>query len=329
MAAFFFAVLLAVGVVTLKSSSAEKRVFGGPVESPAKGASVLNQLALLASRPAVGPAGAPSDLPIKAYEPALAIAALADRGRPIGLFPLRPGLIVYTVKKGDTLSRIAVNFGITVQTVSNANPSVRERALQIGQELKILPASGVLYETREGDTLESIADLFSIQPVQIQDYNHSVNFGALEQGVSLLIPGGRAVPAARRSSLPNLAGYFAEPAQGYNWGQLHPHNAVDIANTCGTNVSAAAEGLVIPDDLYGDGTEGWNGGYGVFILIEHPNGTKTRYAHLEKAEVSIGDYVKQGEEIGTMGNTGNTHGPTGCHLHFEVYGAENPFAKEQ
>jgi murein DD-endopeptidase MepM/ murein hydrolase activator NlpD len=116
------------------------------------------------------------------------------------------------------------------------------------------------------------------------------------------------------------------PAYGYDWGILHHYNAVDIAASCGTPVVAAAEGLVVPDDSFGDGVDGWNGGYGSFVLIEHPfgDGVRTRYAHLGKALVSIGDYVKQGQEIGIMGDTGEA---TGCHVHFEVYGAQNPFAK--
>jgi murein DD-endopeptidase MepM/ murein hydrolase activator NlpD len=109
------------------------------------------------------------------------------------------------------------------------------------------------------------------------------------------------------------------PAEGFNWGRLHDRNAVDIANTCGTEIHAAAEGLVI------DATaDSWNFGYGRYLIIEHPNGTKTRYAHLEKLIASIGDYVAQGEVIGAMGQTGEA---TGCHLHFEVDGAQNPFAR--
>ena len=60
-------------------------------------------------------------------------------------------------------------------------------------------------------------------------------------------------------------------------------------------------------------------------MIEHPNGTKTRYAHTDENFVRVGDYIAQGKEIATIGSTGNTHGPTGCHLHFEIYGAKNPF----
>ena len=121
--------------------------------------------------------------------------------------------------------------------------------------------------------------------------------------------------------------YFTKPAQGYNFGKVHSNNAVDIANSCGTVVFASAEGLVVLDKNYPDGEAGWNGGYGSFVLIEHPSGAKTRYAHLEKASVEVGDFVKQGQKIGLMGSTGNIHSITGCHLHFEVLGAANPFVK--
>ncbi len=118
---------------------------------------------------------------------------------------------------------------------------------------------------------------------------------------------------------PDLGGYFSMPAQGFNWGKLHPHNAVDIANACGTSIVASANGMVNEVSL-----DDWNGGYGHYVLIAHPNGTKTRYAHMEKISVSVGLYVKQGEILGTMGRTGDA---TGCHVHFEVLGAVNPFAK--
>lgn len=128
------------------------------------------------------------------------------------------------------------------------------------------------------------------------------------------------------SSSPNninkISSYFAIPTSGRNWGALHDYNAVDIANKCGTPIFAANEGLVIESR-----SNGWNAGYGSFIEIEHPNTIKTLYAHLDKNLVDIGDYVTKGSLIGNMGNTGNTDGPTGCHLHFEVHGSENPLAK--
>lgn len=117
---------------------------------------------------------------------------------------------------------------------------------------------------------------------------------------------------------------ISPPTIGWNWGQLHAFNAVDIANRCGTPVYAAREGIII--EAVNDNS--WNNGYGNFITIEHPNSIETLYAHLEKTEAQIGQYIKEKELIGYMGSTGNTHGPTGCHLHFEVHGTENSLAKE-
>ncbi|MFA5173172.1 MAG: M23 family metallopeptidase [Candidatus Paceibacterota bacterium] len=121
---------------------------------------------------------------------------------------------------------------------------------------------------------------------------------------------------------PNLAGYFKMPTNGFNSGALHNYNAVDIANACGAGIVAAADGVVIEEN-----SGNWNGGYGSFIKIEHPNGTKTLYAHNSENLAATGDIVKQGEEIAKVGKTGNVSGPTGCHLHFEVHGAVNPFVK--
>ena len=120
--------------------------------------------------------------------------------------------------------------------------------------------------------------------------------------------------------LPDLKGYFSIPTIGWNWGHLHRYNAVDVAGSCGESIYAAAEGTVK------EVKEGWNGGYGNYILISHPNGTLTKYAHNKKNLVVLDQYVLRGDLIAHIGNTGNTHGETGCHLHFEVYGAKNPFA---
>lgn len=121
--------------------------------------------------------------------------------------------------------------------------------------------------------------------------------------------------------LPEIDGYFIMPTNGWNWGQLHYNNAVDIAGVCGSEVYAAQSGAVAEE-----AGEGWNGGYGNYVAVEHPNGTKTLYAHTSKNLVTVGDLVMQGEVIALTGNTGNVNGETGCHLHFEVHGAENPFA---
>lgn len=256
---------------------------------------------------------------------------LAGSNNPLGDNMGRDGLMTYTVKSGDTISKIASEFGVSVDTILWSNSNIKANGLIAGQEIVILPLSGVLHTIKDGETLESIAGAYSVSAEKIREFNGDWLRLLSEPGSALIVPDGRLPKAAAgsgaASKLPNLAGYFAMPTTGWNWGKLHNKNAVDIANACGTPIYAAAEGLVVPDGQYGDGDSGYNGGYGLFVLIEHPNGTKTRYAHNLKNLVSPGDYVLKGDKIAQIGNTGNTHGVTGCHLHFEVIGARNLFAK--
>ncbi len=242
------------------------------------------------------------------------------------VLPTRDGLLIYKVQKGDNVSKIAANFGISVNTIVWANPHLQVSLIVPGQEIVILPVTGVLHQVQSGETLDSIASQYSVDIKRILDYNPGIaqNFAA---GSTIIIPdAGKPIPSQRLltsvSQLPSFPGYFAIPTTGWNWGRLHNYNAVDIANACGTSIYASAEGLVIEV-----ANSGWNDGYGNYVLIEHPNGTKTRYAHNLSNAVSIGDYILKGELVAYIGNTGNTHGPTGCHLHFEVMGAKNPFAK--
>jgi murein DD-endopeptidase MepM/ murein hydrolase activator NlpD len=125
--------------------------------------------------------------------------------------------------------------------------------------------------------------------------------------------------AKQFSHLPNLGDYFKLPTFGFNWGRIHGRNGVDIANSCGTPIYAAADGAVTVAD-----PEGWNGGFGKYIKISHPNGTETLYAHASKLLVFPGQNISRGDKIMLMGTTGRS---TGCHLHFEVHGARNPLAK--
>jgi murein DD-endopeptidase MepM/ murein hydrolase activator NlpD len=306
--------------------TSEYGVFGGlaPESVLASGNQIIKAAAMGESPIVEGFSAGPE--PLLSLQSNQALTSFEDNGQPIGSVFSRDNLIDYTVQKGDTISGIAAYFGISLDTIVNANPDVRARYLKPGDNLKILPTSGIVYRTKEGDSLESIADYFNIPADKISQFNKSINFGTLGEGVSLVIPGAKSKFVATNSSLPNFNANFIKPADGFNWGILHHYNAVDIANTCGASIVASADGLVVPDESFGDGRSGWNGGYGSFVLLEHPfgDGVRTRYAHLQKVLVEIGDYVQQGQQIGIMGDTGDA---TGCHVHFEVYGAENPFAK--
>ena len=81
-------------------------------------------------------------------------------------------------------------------------------------------------------------------------------------------------------------------------------------------MAAAASGVVVAS-VNGcvERKKNCGGGYGNHIDIEHPNGTMTRYGHLTRSDVVVGQSVTQGEEIGLLGSTGNSTGP---HLHFEI-----------
>ena len=119
-----------------------------------------------------------------------------------------------------------------------------------------------------------------------------------------------------------MGGYFTHPTAGigYNWRRIHGRNGVDIASTRGTDIFAAADGVVAIADAVG-----YNGGFGKYIKIIHkgPNGEnlETLYAHANQILVNVGDYVQKGQHIAEMGTTGRS---TGNHLHFEVHGARNP-----
>lgn len=253
-------------------------------------------------------------------------SSVLNAGNPLSsVLPSRDGLLVYRIQEGDNLSKIASYFGISLNTILWANKDLRANLIKPGQEIVILPISGVLHQVQEGETLTSIAGLYGVPPEKISKANNISNPNALVLGSRIVVPDAKPRRAITSSltNLPNLNSYFALPTKGWNWGQLHANNAVDIANACGTPIYAAAEGLVIK----AGGPTQWNDGYGGFIALEHPNGTETLYAHTEKNFVSVGDYINQRELIAEIGRSGNTHGPTGCHLHFEVKGAKNPLAK--
>lgn len=94
---------------------------------------------------------------------------------------------------------------------------------------------------------------------------------------------------------------------GSNWSSGY-HTGSDFAAPTGTSVLAASSGTVT--------AAGWAGAYGNQITVQHPDGSETTYSHLSAIDVSVGQEVSAGEQIGLVGTTGNSTGP---HLHFETF----------
>jgi murein DD-endopeptidase MepM/ murein hydrolase activator NlpD len=227
----------------------------------------------------------------------------------------------YIVEEGDTLFSISKKFGISLETILWANNLDKNSVIKPGQKLIILPVDGVLHEVKAGDTLSEIAKKYQAKIEDIISFNELENENDIYIGDILIIPGGK-MPSpkpAPQPLTPLAQGYFICPvAGGCRISQgLHWYNAVDFSNgKCGEPILAAAGGTVLK--------AGWQKKAGNYVKILHPNGVVTMYGHLQTIFVSPGEQVFQGQIIGTMGATGKA---TGCHLHFDVFGAKNPFAK--
>jgi len=230
--------------------------------------------------------------------------------------------ITYTVRSGDNVSTIADHFGVSVNTIlwNNGNLEDNPDFLSLGDELIILPVSGVYHTVVKGDTLESIAKKYKVEVSAITAYegNYLVEPYTITVGQKLIVPGGYRPYQTRHvvawsGTVPSNAkkgtGTFGWPVSGYitqRYSEAHP--AADIGVVIGTPVKAADSGYVA---LVGRSDTG----YGLHVLIDHGNGFQTLYAHLSVIYVEVGQSVTKGQAIGASGNTGKSTGP---HLHFEI-----------
>lgn len=249
----------------------------------------------------------------------------------------------YTVEDGDTLSQIAADYGVSVNTILWANNLTIKSTIKPGMTLVILPVSGIQHTIISGETLASLATKYHAQADEIATYNGLASGDTLVAGEKIIIPGGElattvSTGSATGSSLKQGGGlktiianpykggsgaadngYYGNPLPGGILTQgIHGWNAVDIGAPAGTPIYAAASGIVVVAQANG----GWNGGYGNYVVLSHANGTQTLYAHMSRVAASMGASVSKGQIIGYVGRTGEA---TGNHLHFEVRGAANPF----
>jgi len=282
--------------------------------------------ALTAPRPLPLPGNASGEVAVH-YYPSMAdtsVSFLTSAVLPHTIIPERPReeIVTYIVQSGDTVSGISAKFGISDGTLLWSNPALENNPdlLSIGQKLVILPVEGVYHDVEPGDTIASLAKRYKVAPEAITQYplNHLNPPYVLSRGQKLVIPGGtkpirpRIVHAYRGPAPPNAAkgtGIFGWPVTGRITQRYSKHHrALDIGAAWGGPIFASDSGYVA--------FAGWDRtGYGNMILIDHGNGFLTRYAHLSKFLVKVGQSVSKGTVIGKVGSTGHSTGP---HLHFEI-----------
>ncbi|KKQ20436.1 MAG: Peptidase M23 family protein, partial [Candidatus Nomurabacteria bacterium GW2011_GWC2_36_9] len=263
-------------------------------------------------------------------------------------------ITTYTVVKGDTIGGVASKFGISKNTILYANTDIKNNALKVGQILTILPVDGVPYTVKKGDTISSIAKAYKADAKDISEYN-DITDKNLKIGDKIIVPGGTVVkkvetprPIVKEekdqtevkvsigteekteksqaspeqiSSGNGITGDYIWPfpkGVGRVSQKLHDDNAYDFAAPKGTPIYAIQDGKV----LIADGS-GYNGGYGLYVVVDFDDGAQAIFGHMSKVAASAGEVVKKGDVIGYVGSTGRS---TGNHVHIGYRGGKsNPY----
>ena len=271
-------------------------------------------------------------------------------------------VIEYKVREGDNLTKIARDFGISLNTLLWANNLESVSIIKVGQELRVLPIDGVLYTVKRGDTLIAISQKYKTNQEQVIDFNDLLADGSLKEGVELILPGGimafsetaaakkpitqaratvnktvSAVKRATKLAFEAAEKFFIIPVSGIITQGKHSYTppAIDIGNSCGTSIFAAADGVATSIFETNSRSRYAGGGYGNNIRIQHSDGSISLYAHLLAGSLSVneGEMVKQGQKIAEIGGgwakgwvrMAGAGRSSGCHLHFEVRNGINPY----
>lgn len=260
------------------------------------------------------------------------------------IYGIEEEAVVIEVKKGDNLWNLAKAYDLTVSELEILNPDADPHKIFPGDKLVVRPfnpALDVIVEF-ENTVVEAIPfknqykkvnNLFKSQQRTIKkgvegekevSYYITLHNGyqkslaitkenIIKEPVNALIQIGTRTTAFRGGRI-NYGVVHGKRISSLYGNRIHPitgrrrfHEGLDIAASHGNQVYAYTDGRVVQ--------AGWNGGYGNCILVDHGNGLKTRYGHLSKTYVRVGQRVQTGERIGAVGSTGNSTGP---HLHFEV-----------
>ncbi len=167
-------------------------------------------------------------------------------------------------------------------------------------------ASLFAIEQMDGSTMVEVSDLQDLRSALEQSADDLGNIGmALSRQKELLSDIPTIWPLKDvRGWVTQIFGPSINPF-GHHW---YLHRGLDLAFGYGVPIIATADGKVVKKDYDAYG-------FGYYIDIQHKYGFKTRFAHLQRQMVEVGQRVTQGEIIGTMGNSGRSTGP---HLHYEV-----------
>jgi len=246
---------------------------------------------------------------------------------------------VYTVQDGDTLWDIAIANGMSPAELAEANPALDPDRLKIGQQLNLFQIKPyvtvqtkeivastekinfkTIYETTntlyKGEVQVKTAGVYGTKEVRTELVKENGVIVASTQLDSVVTSEPQAQVALKGTkSIATFtgSGSFSSPvahieiSSAYGSRGGGRHTGVDLRNPKGTPILAADDGVVISVANHGSP--------GKTIKLSHGNGLETWYEHCDTILVSVGQVVKKGEEIGTVGATGNA---TGYHLHFEV-----------
>lgn len=258
--------------------------------------------------------------------------------------PVLSRLTRHRVASGETVESIARQYNLLPTTLMGLNPSLRGGKAPVGAEVLVPPFNGIRVELRANQTWRDVAKQYGVRPDVLFEAN-----GCQPTPKVVFVPGVNWSPVSSvgQSSGNSTAGIVStyplpsSPARaaillGYGYG-LQPttgkvgfHSGVDLSAALGTNVLAAGDGTVA--------FAGNQGAYGKLVVINHQEGLQTRYAQLGSIKVKVGQSVRKGQPIGTVGTSGRPSSSQ-PHLHFEVrsrsklgWVAENPesyFLKNQ
>lgn len=228
--------------------------------------------------------------------------------------PMLSRLQRHQIAKGETLETLATKYKLLPETLIQLNPLLKTKPLPVGKEILVPPINGMYLEVPPGATWKDIENAYGVRADILFEIN-----GCQVKPTVVFIPGSNWQPKKRQNNdYIGFPGYplpkVAQIALSYGWHQKtdqdnYFHSGIDLLADVGTPVLAVEQGTVT--------FAGQEGNYGNLIVINHPGGRQTRYGHLGKIQVQMGQEVNLGDIIATVGTTGKPDIPQ-PHLHFEV-----------